>query len=691
MIRIGMGQIEIVPGNPRKNLETILNTIQYAKALRIDVLILPELALSGYLIGDLWEQNAFVNECLQLGEEIINASDSMAIIYGNVGIDESNTNPDGRRRKFNAIYCAQHKKLVTPHHGKFPFFIKTLSPNYRFFNEARYFTDLQALAFEQQIPVKELLSVLTIKDGHGNDFTIAPLLCEDSWDDNYSISPTALLEEISINLNQPIQAYINISASPFTLGKNERRHRLFTKRAKELHTPIFYINSVGLQNNGKSLCTFDGQSTFYDEKGHIKEQLPAFEAAIKTVILPTQSNESTSDTPSELLTATANQALADTTNPSLADMTNQSIADKSKELLAKSPSTGLLKSRNTTSSTSEQQDTSAEIFKALHYGISTFLSQTGIKKVVIGVSGGIDSALNAALYAHILGPHNVYLVNMPSRFNSSMTKDLAHDLAHNLGCPYAICPVEDSLTLTTTQLSELTFTSADKEKRLTISDFVKENIQARDRSSRILAGIAAAVGGAFTCNGNKTEFSIGYATLYGDLAGFLAATGDLWKHQVYALANYLNREVYKREVIPQGSIDIIPSAELSDQQDITKGQGDPLQYEYHDRLFQAFVEPWNRLTPEDIIRAYIHGQLEELLSLPQSISHYFNTPQQFVDDLERWWNLHSGMAVAKRLQSPPIIVISRRAFGNDLQESQLKPYYTSAYYQLKEKLLNPIK
>ncbi|MDY3973797.1 MAG: NAD(+) synthase, partial [Veillonella caviae] len=122
MIRIGMGQIEIVPGNPRKNLETILNTIQYAKALRIDVLILPELALSGYLIGDLWEQNAFVNECLQLGEEIINASDSMAIIYGNVGIDESNTNPDGRRRKFNAIYCAQHKKLVTPHHGKFPFF-----------------------------------------------------------------------------------------------------------------------------------------------------------------------------------------------------------------------------------------------------------------------------------------------------------------------------------------------------------------------------------------------------------------------------------------------------------------------------------------------------------------------------------------------------------------------------------------
>ena len=143
--------------------------------------------------------------------------------------------------------------------------------------------------------------------------------------------------------------------------------------------------------------------------------------------------------------------------------------------------------------------------------------------------------------------------------------------------------------------------------------------QARDRSARILAGLAASVGGAFTCNGNKTEFTIGYATLYGDLAGFLAASGDLWKYQVYDLANYLNREIFKREVIPQGTIDIIPSAELSENQDITKGQGDPLQYEYHDRLFKSFIEPWNRMTPEDLLLAYKENRLEAILNLPKPI------------------------------------------------------------------------
>ncbi|WP_251454039.1 NAD(+) synthase [Veillonella intestinalis] len=647
MIRVGIGQIEVVSGNPRKNKETILQAIAYAKALRLDLLILPELAISGYLVGDAWDQPSFVNECVKMGEDIIAATQNIALIFGNVGIDATKRNADGRIRKYNAIFAAQNGKKIAPQESPYPFVIKTLDPNYRFFNEARYFTNLTTVAYELQRPIEELVGLLPFSFKE-QPFTVAPLLCEDSWDENYIFSPTAALYEKGKNSNTAIDAYINISASPFTLGKNERRHRLFQERANELDTPIFYINSVGLQNNGKSLCTFDGQSTVYTATGTISVQLPAYEARVYPVLL--EQLDGRHFEPVNLLEGKAIK----------------------KETLNIEPPNEI-----------------EQIFRTLQYGIRSFLNQTGIKKIVIGASGGIDSALNAALFATILDPSQIYLVNMPSRFNSSATKDLAAQLAHNLGCHYAVCPVEDSLHLTTNQLSELTFSRPSGEtETLTISSFVKENIQARDRSSRILAGIAAAIGGgAFTCNGNKTEFTIGYATLYGDLAGFIAATGDLWKYQVYGLAQYLNKEIYKREVIPQGTIDIIPSAELSENQDITKGQGDPLQYEYHDRLFRAMIEPWNRLSPEDFLLAYKEDYLEELLAIPQSIHHYFKTTQEFINDLERWWNLFSGMAVAKRIQSPPIIVVSRRAYGGDLLESQMKPYYTDLYYTLKNELL----
>ena len=222
---------------------------------------------------------------------------------------------------------------------------------------------------------------------------------------------------------------------------------------------------------------------------------------------------------------------------------------------------------------------------------------------------------------------------------------------------------------------------------LQLTSFIEENIQARDRSSRILAAAAAAFGGVFTCNANKAESAVGYATLYGDSAGFLAATADLWKHQVYDLARYLNTAVFKREVVPQGSIDIIPSAELSANQDIDKGQGDPIIYPYHDYLFAAFIEQWNRATPEQILTWYAEGTLEEHLGCAVKVADIFPTAKEFIADLEKWWNLIAGFAVAKRIQSPPLLSVSRRSFGNDLREAQLKPYYTTKYMVLKEKLL----
>jgi NAD+ synthase (glutamine-hydrolysing) len=201
--------------------------------------------------------------------------------------------------------------------------------------------------------------------------------------------------------------------------------------------------------------------------------------------------------------------------------------------------------------------------------------------------------------------------------------------------------------------------------------------------------MAAAFGGGFTCNANKSELTVGYSTLYGDQAGFLAALADLWKHQVYALAQFLNEQIYRREVIPQETIDLVPSAELSWEQAVDEGKGDPLIYPYHDYLFRAFMEYWNRATPEDILSWYLQGTLEDRLGCQSGlVSRCFASHHDFIADLEKWWNLYTGMGVAKRIQAPPVLAISRRAYGFDHREAQNQAYFTAEYFKLKAKLLD---
>ena len=729
MIRIAFGQIQVHPGDPATNFQSMMQAINYAKAVSTDILIFPELCLSGYIVGDLWDQVPFINDCLYYGEELVKATanTNLTIIFGNVGIDERLRNLDGNLRKYNALYVASKGQLVSNPSQPYPFTIKTLLPCYRYFNEPRHFTSANVVAKERNLSLSDINQPLTICTRQGA-FTIAPVICEDSWDTNYPDCPTSLMVESAKAKGQYIDLIVNCSSSPYTIHKQEQRHALFSAQAKQYNTPIAYTNHVGIQNNGKNICIYDGCSTLYDVNGSVVEEVPAFENTVR----PT------------LLKDTLWQPI------SSSNSTTNHIEHPKDDILSthleinKTNTTYDAHHTDDTHSTNEPYATTPAyiptLFKALQYGIRQFLAQTGIKKIVIGASGGIDSAFNAALYSTVLPPENLYLINMPSRYNSDMTKDLAYQLAQNIGCHYGVFPIEEGVNATIAQLEGQTFTKSplkasghvhkhtladdatisnsttdticesqqittnhteqthvdtdlDTITFLQLSTLAKENIQARDRSSRILAGIASAVNGAFTCNGNKTEFTIGYATMYGDLAGFLAVTGDVWKTDVYALARYMNEYIFKREVIPQGSIDVVPSAELSDAQDVTQGLGDPLQYEYHDCLFRAFVEgtphtlPHQRLTPEDILCAYEKGTLEHLLGLSHPVSHYFTSTDQFINDLERWWKSFNGLAVAKRIQSPPLFLISERAFGSDLSESQLKPYFSRTYHIIKERVL----
>ena len=402
------------------------------------------------------------------------------------------------------------------------------------------------------------------------------------------------------------------------------------KTAHEKRKNIFYINTLGLQDKGKTVYAFPGRAYVFSAAGERVTMSPAYTEGITVV--------DTDALPAPIL--------------------------------------------------SHAEPPIAPVHRMLRYAVQKFLARIHMERVVIGISGGIDSAVAAALYVDAIGAENVLLINMPSQFNSATTKGLAAQLADNLGCRHMIVPIEESVAHTVTQLTEIPIMGkpAAEGEHLTISSFVRENIQARDRSGRVLSTVAAAWGAGFTCNANKAESTVGYATLYGDQAGFLSALADLWKYQVYDLARYLNEAVYGQEVIPQGIIDIVPSAELSDAQNVDEGKGDPIRYPYHDHLFRAFAE--NNETPEDILAHYAEGNLDAHIGCEHGlVGTYFPTTADFIADLERWWRLYTGMAVAKRIQSPPLLSVTGRAYGSDHPESQIGAYETIAYRTLKEKLL----
>ena len=277
------------------------------------------------------------------------------------------------------------------------------------------------------------------------------------------------------------------------------------------------MNNVGIQNNGKTVFTFDGESGVYDGQGHQFRGLKPFQEGSVTLDMPVDGRAF--GEPVDL-----------------------------------------------------RRDDISAVCEAVLYGTRQFMALCGVRRVVVGISGGIDSSVVAALYSRMLDPADLLLVNMPGRFTSPTTRALARGLAENIGALYAEVPIEDSVNVTVRQLDrlELVPEAAGPGKPAAVERIRDGEFSGQGPVGADLAALAAAFGGVFTCNANKAEATVGYTTLYGDLAGYLANLADLWKGDVYALGRHLNESVFGREVIPAGCFDITPSAELSPAQDVDR-------------------------------------------------------------------------------------------------------------------------
>ncbi len=628
--KIRLVQMNVIPGNPFENFKTCSSFIKKAKEDNIEVLVFPELCLSGYLISDMWEEMSFLEDCEYYGEELAKlSSNTLTIIFGNVFIDRELHGTDGRIVKLNGAFVAQYGKFCINRFNELSVYPKTLLPNYREFEEPRHFKDGLWYAKHKGYKFIDNFQPITINLG----LQIGITICEDGWDADYDIHPIKNCALSGANL------ILNLSCSPFTLNKNVSRDKVFSLHAKNNNIPVCYVNTIGLQNNSKTIFTFDGSTVVYDDLGNIITSINLFEEKYVDIGF-------------------------DSLTKKVYPIGFPNLPDELTEI--------------------------EQIHKALIFGIKSYMKQSKLTKVVIGSSGGIDSAIVAALYAEAIGKDNLLLVNMPSEFNSQTTINLSKQLATNIGCYYTTIPISDSIKLIKEQIDDLIVPKMNSNDtiKLNLSNFDLENIQARDRSARILAAVASAFNGVFTNNGNKTEASVGYCTMLGDLAGFVSTIGDLWKTQVYELGRELNKN---KEIIPKEIFEIIPSAELSADQCLDKGKGDPLIYWYHDNLFKSWVECWNRITPTEILEHYISKDLCKFLGINKSedsIHNIFKTDKLFIDDLEYWWKKFKGISIAKRVQGPPILAVSRRAFGFDYRETLNCVYFSKKYLQLKKDLIS---
>jgi len=623
---LALVQMEVLPGRPDLNVAKMLDSIATARDQGAEVVVFSELCVSGYILGDLWEVDAVVEDFAAYSDEVCAASQGMVVIFGNVAVDRERIGEDGRLRKYNAVYVCVDGQYATRSGVPLglPAYIqaKTLHPNYRFFDDDRHFYSLRKLAQERGCSVYDWAVPFAVRLDGGRSFRFGVQLCEDIWCQDYSWQGE-VLDTLAVYHQRGAEAVFNLSSSPWTWQKNDKRNRVVQEIVRRSPLPLFYVNQVGAQNNGKNIIVFDGDSTMYGADGKIAARAHPWKEQI-------------------------------------------------------------MLSRGQSEVAAIQDETEA-LYDAIVTGLRHLDHVRGSEnRFLIGVSGGIDSSVVVCLLTQALGADRVQAVNMPTQFNAAITQNNARQMCEKLGVDYLSCPIQDLYENLSAKLRTTEFASGPG----AYERLVDENVQARIRGADILCGLAAKYGLVFTNNGNKTEVALGYATLYGDVNGAVAPIADLYKVQVVELARFLNEQAFACQVIPQNLIDgeTVPSAELSAEQDVTKGLGDPIKYGYHDAVLRQMIE--YRKHVMDFLEWFAAGRLCEELGWGDrdQLKGHFPDVQRWVEDLE-WVERQVRINYFKRVQAPPIIVLSKRAFGFDLRESQLPEYRPRRYRALKESVL----
>jgi len=629
-MKIALLQMDVIPGNPEVNFNTLKKMIQQAKDNLADVVVASELCISGYLLGDKWTETSYCEWMENYNDKMKELSDGIVLIYGNVKLDKDEKNQDGRVRKYNGAYIYQNKQKVSSstfakEDGFQP---KTLLPNYRFFDDERYFSSLSDDVDYHTYPF-----LVEIK---GKKYALGLEICEDLWCKDYNTNPT---RELILNGANII---INISASPWTYGKNNARDNAIKHIYDDLRNdningvPFCYVNNIGVQNNGKNFITFDGGTSVYDNDGKLKATAHRYYEDI-VYIYHNEKNETNIED-----------------MPTIERKESSKIEDK---------------------------------YIAIINALSTFNKN---QKWVIGISGGIDSALAAYMLVQVFGANNVTGINMPTKFNSNKTRDTAKQIAKNLGINYIEVPIEGIVNENINILTN--FYNKEDIKELTI-----ENIQARIRSSNVLSSFAAHLGALYTNNGNKLESSLGYCTAYGDMNGAIALFGDLLKVEIFELAKYINEtsdfseEPMIPEVLFPDEMYRFGEDKIASGPELKANHVSALKIGYHDYLIAAFTD-YRKVSPDEILQWYFDGVIEDKLALygmrKGMMARYgMDNKEEFLKDLE-WVCKQFHYAIWKRIQTCPIIVLSKTSFGYDLRESQLPFIKTGKYIELEEKIRN---